>query len=319
MNSDFEAVFEPQPDDYFTQLILEGLANPQKSLPALFLYDERGSELFEDITQLKEYYPTRTEISLLERYANDMASSIAPGATIVEFGSGSSKKTPLLLNALEFPKTYVPVDISKEFLLASAKNLATELPHINIMPVVGDFTQSFDMPEKAKSSCHVGFFPGSTIGNFTPDEAINFLKNARQSLGEGSLFILGVDLIKGEDILVPAYDDDQGVTAQFNLNVLSHLNEAYGGTFDLSKFQHIALFNKEHNRIEMHLKALEDLKFEVAGSSFQLQKGETIHTENSYKYSIEGVKQLAHESGWHLLVSWTDERDLFSLHMMMAK
>lgn len=305
--------------DDFIQLVLHGLSQPQKMIPSLFLYDERGSELFEQITHLEEYYPTRTEIALLERYAKDIASTISPGATIVEFGSGSSRKTPLLLNQLEFPKNYVPVDISRDFLFDAAKKLANDMPHINVIPVHGDFTQPFDMPAKAQTGCHVGFFPGSTLGNFTRPEAQKFLQNAKQSLGQRAIFIAGVDLKKSENILVPAYDDAQGVTAAFNLNLLNHLNETMSGDFDLDAYAHEARFNTEFSRIEMHLRALSDQTITLAGHNFEIADGETIHTENSYKYSLDEFNQLAHQSGWQPLINWTDERELFSLNMLLAK
>jgi len=307
----------------FAADVLQGLSRPQKTLPCAWLYDLRGSELFVDITGLAEYYPTRSEIGTLTRSAGEIARQIGAHATVVEFGSGSSHKTPLLLAALEAPAAYVPIDISAEFLYESLKPLQARFPALRVDPLVADFSKSEDLRNLRKllpaDGRKVGFFPGSTIGNFTPPEATLFLRQAADALGPGSLMLIGVDSTTDPEILVPAYDDARKVTAAFNLNLLVRINRELSGNFRLGDFRHEARFNAEQSRIEMHLVSLIDQDVWVQGKRIQFKAGESIHTENSYKYSEQKFAQLCAAAGWQEIGKWMEtggERGNFGVHLL---
>ena len=303
-------------DTDFLKEVLHGLSLPQKMLPSRFFYDERGSELFEEITRLSEYYPTRTEIALLKSCRASIAAYVPPGAAVVEFGSGSSQKTGLLLEALDRPSAYIPIEISASALYPAAMRIQQNFPDLRVHPILGGFHDLASLKLPSSSEARTGFFPGSTIGNMTPGEAASFLHLARRFLGPGALFIIGADLQKPLDILLPAYNDAQGVTAAFNRNILSRINRELGGDFNPGLFEHLALYNESDGRIEMHLRALRTHYAQAAGQVFEFQEGETIHTENSYKYTVLGFHDLARNGGWTPLRTWIDENNLFSIHLL---
>jgi dimethylhistidine N-methyltransferase len=309
-----EGALLTQPPANFAAAVLDGLSRPQKVIFARFLYDCRGSELFEEITRLPEYYPTRTETSLLEVHGPDVSRLCGPGRVVVEFGSGSSAKTPLLLRHVA-PAAYVPVDISKEFLAASARALAAAHPGLDVLPVAADFSCPFALPPAIVEQPKLGFFAGSTIGNMTPAAAVDLLRAFRTTLGGGSQLLIGVDLRKDPRLIEAAYDDAAGVTAAFNLNLLQRINRELGGDVALDAFRHRAVWNNILGRIEMHLAAARDISFSVAGRRFVMAAGETIHTENSHKYYPEEVALLARVSGWEPIVAWSDPDHLFSLNL----
>jgi dimethylhistidine N-methyltransferase len=294
--------------------VLEGMHSVPKSVPAKYFYDAVGSQLFERITELPEYYPTRCEMRILRRHAADIGDLILPGAALVEFGSGSSKKARILLRAAPKLAAYVPVDICGEMIEQEAAELRPDFPQIKVLPVTADICKPFALPEEAKSApARIGFFPGSTIGNFEPHEAAAFLRNAANILGSGAKLIVGVDLIKSVDVLNAAYNDAEGITARFNLNLLTRINRELRGTFRLDAFEHHAFYNRERHRVEMHLASLRRQKVKVAGETIDFRAGETIHTENSYKYSVESLAALARGVGWLPVNAWTDSRKYFSI------
>ena len=299
----------------FAEAVLDGLSDKPRSIPSRFLYDEAGSALFEEITKLDEYYPTRTEIALLRAYGAEIADCVGPVQTLVEFGSGSSRKTRLLIEALDRLRTYVPIDVSETFLAEATESLEADFEHLTVRPVVGDFTKTRDLDGIAAHR-PLGFFSGSTIGNLTHDEAVGFLDNAAQLLGTGSTFLIGVDLQKSLDILLPAYDDARGVTASFSLNLLSRINRELDGDFDTDRFAHRALYKADAGRIEIHLESLTDQTVRVRGQRFDFAEGERIHTENSHKYTVAGFQDLARRGGWEPAHVWTDRDALFSLHLL---
>jgi dimethylhistidine N-methyltransferase len=301
----------------FASDAVAGLMRQPKQLPPKYFYDAAGSELFEQITRLPEYYPTRTELGILRERAADIAAIIPEHAALVEFGAGTPTKARLLLSGGEFD-AYVPVDISGDFLNAQAHKLRKDFPHLQIYPVIADFTAPFVLPDEVKAMPKVGFFPGSTLGNFEPHEASRFLRGARDILGEGAYMLIGVDLEKNERTLYNAYNDPAGLTARFNLNVLARINRELGGNFDLSAFTHRAIYNRERHRIEMHLISNKPQTVRVQGRSFSFRTGETIHTENSYKYSVDRFIALAKGSGWMPTASWTDPDGMFSVHVLVS-
>jgi dimethylhistidine N-methyltransferase len=296
---------------------IAGLTQQPKQLSPKYFYDVTGSELFEQITRLPEYYPTRTELGILRNQAADIAAIIPDNAALVEFGAGATTKVRLLLNACEFA-AYVPVDISGDFLNAQARGLKKDFPHLQIYPVTADFTTPFALPDQVKAMPKVGFFPGSTLGNFEPHEACRFLRSAREILGQGAQMLIGVDLEKNERVLYDAYNDAAGVTARFNLNVLVRINRELGGNFDLSAFTHRAIYNRERHRIEMHLISNKSQTVRIQGRSISFRIGESIHTESSYKYSLDRFTALAKGSGWTPTASWTDPDEMFSVHALVA-
>ncbi len=304
-------------DPDFVRALSVGLRQKPKSIPCRFFYDTAGSRLFDRICELPEYYPTRTELGLLAAHADEFAGLIGPGAEVVEFGAGSGDKVRLLLDALEQPAIYRPIDISGEFLLSAAQKLARDYHDLSVRPVIADFTQPIPLPAARPGTRRVGFFPGSTIGNFAPAEATRFLRGAARLLRGGGLLI-GVDLVKDREVLCRAYDDSQGVTAAFNRNVLVRANQELGADFDLDRFAHRALFNEAHSRIEMHLVSQGAQCVRIGEEEFSFADGETIHTENSYKYSLEDFRRLAASAGFAPLHVWTDSDRLFSLHWLEA-
>jgi len=304
----------PAGTDAFAADVISGLTAKRKRLPPKYFYDAAGSVLFERITRLPEYYPTRCELALLGQHAPAMASLFPPACALIEFGGGSSRKARILLGAAATVEAYVPIDISGDFLQQDAALLRRDLPRLAVQPIVGDFTRLPDLPPAIAAVPRVGFFPGSTIGNFEPDDAAEFLRRAGLLLGAGSLFLIGVDLVKAPEILHRAYNDAEGVTAKFNLNLLARINRELGADFDLAAFEHQALYDGECSRIEMHLVSTKRQKVGICGERIEFRAGETIHTENSYKYSIESFQALAQASGWSPLTAWTD--GLFSVHAL---
>lgn len=301
----------------FLEDVFAGLSAPRKSLPCKYFYDREGSALFDAICALDEYYPTRTETALLRARAAEIAGLAGRSAALIELGSGSSVKVRLLLDALDRPALYIPVDISREHLMISAARLAGDYPAVTVVPVAADYVQGFALPAGVAAERSVVFFPGSTIGNFRPGEAIGFLHGLGARLGRGVRLLVGVDLRKDKAVLEAAYDDARGITAAFNLNLLARINRELDGTFDLARFAHRALYNDLRGRIEMHLVSLADQTVRVGGRAFRFRRGETIHTENSYKYSVGGFRRLAARAGWQAERSWTDPKGLFSLHWMV--
>ena len=307
---------KPFRDDVFA-----GLGKPQKELPCKYFYDARGSELFNAICRLDEYYLTRTETALLKAHGPEIADLIGAGICLIEYGCGSLVKTRILLDALKDPAAFVPIDISREHLIRSARLLADEYEGLNVRPVVADFTKPVVLPEKALNggAKRVGFFPGSTIGNFDHGAAKIFLKTIADTVGSGGALLIGVDLKKDAAILTRAYDDAGGVTAAFNLNILERINRDLDGGFDLAGFCHQASYNAEEGRIEMHLLSQRQQTVEILGRDFRFRKGETIHTENSYKYTVGEFSDLARAAGFLKSKTWTDADNLFSIHYLVVK
>lgn len=301
--------------DDFGRATLAGLSQPRKTVAARYFYDDRGSRLFEEITRLPEYYLTRTETALLHEHSAAIARMTGRGRPLVEFGAGSAAKTPILLCAAQAP-IYVPVDISAAFLLESMEQLTRTVPGLRVEPVAGDFTKQLRLP--ALQGPLTGFFPGSTIGNFDHRSALDLLRRFHGMLGEGAHLVIGIDTRKDPRLLEAAYDDEAGVTAAFNLNLLERINRELSGTIPVEAFEHRAVWHDGLGRMEMHLMATRAIGFRVAGRTFSMQAGETIHTENSYKYTPEEVRLLARASGWEPLACWCDEDRLFGLHVWAA-
>ncbi len=305
-------------DPAFRHDVLHGLAASIPAIPARWLYDRRGSELFEEITGLPEYYPTRTERALLDRHSPHVARIAGTGAAVVEFGSGSSAKTPLLLRAVK-PSAYVPIDISGEFLRESAASLQTEFPSLSIHPVEADFMRPIELPPQLRGAAKLGFFPGSTIGNLVAATAVDLLRAMKHTLGSGAWLLIGMDRPKDVDVLLRAYDDPAGVTAEFNLNLLHRINMELDGTIPVEAFRHRAIWNDMMSRIEMHLEAMRDVTFSIAGQCFGLKVGDTIHTENSHKYGVRDARLLLKAGGWAVREEWTDEQNQFALILAKAE
>ena len=303
--------------DFLTD-VLEGLSKPQKAVPPKYFYDAEGSRLFEQICDLAEYYPTRTEIALLRRIAPEIAALISPGAALVEFGSGASVKTRVLLDAAPQVAVYAPIDISRAALDDAAAAISRDYPNVLVAPLLEDFTRAISLPAAAHDRPVTGFFPGSTIGNFTPDEARAFLAGARHLLGPGARFLVGIDLVKPAAVLTQAYDDALGVTAAFNKNLLTRINRELGADFDPDAFVHRAVWNPAESRMEMHLDSLADQTVRVAGRSFRFAKGETLHTENSHKFTIDGFAALAKSAGWSLEQTWLSKAPAFAVVSLLA-
>jgi len=301
----------------FAEDVAIGLSKQTKQLPPKYFYDEAGSKLFEQITLLPEYYPTRTELRILRDRSAEIAATVPPGAALVEFGAGATTKVRLMLHQCSFG-AYVPVDISGNFLNEQADGLRKDFPDLAVYPVTADFTKPFALPPEIRDMPKVGFFPGSTIGNFDPHEACAFLKSAREILGENATLIIGVDLEKDERVLHDAYNDAAGVTGKFNSNVLVRINRELGGNFDVPGFIHRAIYNRERHRIEMHLVAKRAQSVRVLGHSYAFRAGESIHTESSYKYSLDRFAALARGAGWTPQASWTDADEMFSVHALKA-
>lgn len=305
-------------DTAFRADVLAGLAQPQKAVPARWFYDARGSELFEDITRLPEYYPTRADTEILSMRGTEIAALTGPGRVVVEFGSGSSAKTPHLLAAVA-PAAYVPIDISGEFLRASSAALAEAHPGLAVIPIEADFMKPVPMPEKLRGAAMLGFFPGSTIGNMVPATGVDLLRSMRGTLGTGAQLLIGMDRVKDPALLTAAYDDAQGVTAAFNLNLLERINRELDGDVPVGAFRHKVIWNDTLARIEMHLEATRDVAFAIAGQRFAMRAGETIHTENSHKYSSRSATMLLLAGGWTPLAEWTDTRGQFAVVLAEAQ
>lgn len=310
------------PTGDFRADVLAGLAARPKRLAPKYFYDKRGSELFDRITGLPEYYPTRTEIGILRRNADEIAKVAGESPLLVEYGSGSSQKIRILLDALSgHDVRYVAIDISREHLLESTEALAEELPQVAVYAVCADYSKPYPLPAEALEGAgrRVAFFPGSTIGNFLPGEALAFLRNTAETLGAGGALLIGADLHKDPAILEAAYDDGQGVTAQFNLNLLNRINRELDADFDLDRFEHRALYDAEAHRIEMHLVSGERQQVRIGEASFGFETGESIHTENSHKFTIDGFRELARSAGFEPGAVWTDADALFSLHWLEVR
>ncbi|MCG6984573.1 MAG: L-histidine N(alpha)-methyltransferase [Thiocapsa sp.] len=309
--------YRPTPADVCAE-VLEGLGRPAKRLSPKLFYDQHGSRLFDAITELPEYYPTRTEIGILREYGSEMADRLGRDNVLIELGSGSSLKIQILLAALR-PRTYLPVDISREHLLESAYALAERFPGLAIRAACADYSAPFRLPLEPDWTDLAAFFPGSSIGNFDPDDARLLLRRVAGLLGAGGRLLIGVDLPKDPAILNAAYDDAQGVTAAFNLNLLTRINRELDGDFDLDAFAHRAFFNAAESRVEMHLVSRVDQRVRVAGAAFDFRAGETIHTESSYKYGTEVFKRLARDAGFLSEQVWTDPEGLFSVHCLRVR
>jgi len=305
-------------DTAFRSDVLRGLSQEPKAVPARWLYDDAGSQLFEDITQLPEYYPTRAETEILQEQSSSFSEMITPGCAVVEFGSGSSVKTPLLLSAID-PAAYVPLDISGDFLRASAKELVAKFPQVPIYPVEADFMRQVRLPSGVSDLPKLGFFPGSTIGNMVPRTAVDLLRNMRETLGVGAKLLIGMDLIKDAAVLEAAYDDAAGVTAEFNYNLVRRINRELGGDIDVDALQHEARWNDEYARVEMHLVAQTDLEFSVLCQSKILAQGESIHTENSHKFNRRTSSMMLLAGGWEPQTRWLDDKEQFSLILAEAR
>ncbi|MEP3225944.1 MAG: L-histidine N(alpha)-methyltransferase [Parasphingorhabdus sp.] len=305
-------------DPAFKSDILRCFDHQSYAIPARWLYDRQGSELFEQITELPEYYPTRTETTLLENYSEDVANFSGIGRAVIEFGSGSSTKTPHLLRAVQ-PSAYVPIDISGEFLTASAAQLQTEFPDLPIYPLEADFMRPLRLPDEVADHPKIGFFPGSTIGNMVARTSVDLLRSMRETLGEGAQLLIGFDRIKDPDVLVAAYDDSAGVTAQFSLNLLLRINRELGGDIPVEQFRHVAVWSDLYARIEIYLECVADVRFEVNDKPVQMSKGDKIHIENSHKYGLRDARLMLRAGGWTPVQDWSDTQDYFSLILADAR
>lgn len=306
------------PDPQFREDVLNGLSAAIPAVPARWLYDHRGSELFDEITRLQSYYPTATETALLKSIAADLSARVPKGMAIVEFGAGSATKTPLLIEAVD-PSAYVPVDISGDYLESSARVIGEQFPALDVYPVAADFARPFDLPAEVGSLPKLGFFPGSTIGNFVPRSATDLLRNFRSLLGTGSLLLIGMDTVKPVERLMAAYDEPEGVTAAFNLNLLERINRELGGNIPVDAFRHEARWNDILSRMEMHLVPIRDVEFEIAGRRFAFAEGQSIHTENSHKYGRRGARLLLLAGGWSPIAEWSDAEEDFSIVLAQAQ
>jgi dimethylhistidine N-methyltransferase len=302
-------------EESFRDAVLAGLGHQPKTLPCKFFYDERGSALFEEICKVPEYYLTRTEIAILDEYADEIARCIGPHGRLIELGSGASIKVRILLRALKEPAAYVPVDISREHLREAAAQLAADFPTLPVIAVCADYTRPFRLPSlPGPTGKQVGFFPGSTIGNFEPEAVVRFLDHCATLLGPGGEMLIGTDLKKDPAILEAAYNDRAGTNAAFNLNLLERVNRELGGDFAVDRFEHVAFYNPGKGRMELYLKSLADQSVAIAGRHFDFAEGEPIHTENSYKYAIPEFRALAARAGFLPVRTWTDKNELFSVH-----
>ena len=308
-------------DRAFRADVLEGLRDRQKAIPARWLYDDAGSQLFEDITQIPEYYPTRAETEILTARGAEFAAAIGAGRAVVEFGSGSSVKTPLLLNAIA-PAAYVPLDIAGDFLRQAADDLSAKFPGLPVYPIEADFMREVDLPDAVSGLPKLGFFPGSTIGNMVPRTAIDLLRSMRATLqadhGVQPMLLIGMDLVKDPAVLEAAYDDAGGVTAEFNYNLARRINRELGGTIPVDALRHEARWNDRMARVEMHLVATRAIRFEISGESFAMAEGETIHTENSHKFTRRSANLLLQAAGWSPRKRWRDSKKQFSLILAEA-
>ena len=314
------AAIEAAPDSgEFLADAVAGLSAFPRTLPCKYFYDETGSQLFDGICELDEYYLTRTETSILEEHGSTMTERIGPGAALIEYGSGSSVKTCLLLDRLRLPAAYVPIDISREHLLTTVVGLRERYPDLRILPVVADYTADFDLPPAMPEARRTAFFPGSTLGNFAPPEARAFLRRIARRVRPGGGLLIGVDLKKDPAELEAAYNDASGVTREFNLNLLARMNRELDADFDLAAFEHRAIWNEEAGRVEMHLESRRDQRVRLGEQVFRFAKGETIWTESSYKFTVEGFARLASEAGFDVLSVWTDPAHRFSVQYLETR
>ncbi len=308
----------PEVEGEFATAVLEGLSKPKKALPCRFFYDDRGSELFEEITRLPEYYPTRTEAQILRSRAGEMVEGFDEGGVLIEFGSGSSVKTEILLERAPPGLTYVPIDVSESALACAKHRLEARFPGLGVRPVIGDFSYPIEIAADLASRPRAGFFPGSTIGNLTPPDAARLLRTFKASLPRESRLLIGIDLKKDARQLVLAYNDAAGVTAQFNLNLLVRIKRELGSSIDMTAFRHEAIYEPREGRIEMHLVSTVEQVVWISGHPFHFGAGERIHTENCYKYSIPQFQQLARSASWAPNRVWTDARQQFSVHELIS-
>ena len=317
--SDSNLSFDDQepPIPNLKEEVIKGLSSSPKTLNAKFFYDEKGSQLFEEITQLPEYYLTRTEISILKNEIQNIKQTLGEETVLIEYGSGSSEKIKLMLEELN-PQAYLPIDISKDFLLSAAEDLSAEFPDLPIHAICADYNEVVNIPTEFANSNKVAFFPGSTIGNFTPEDAKKFLSNVRQTIGDNGGLLIGVDVKKDKTALHNAYNDSQGVTADFNLNMLSNVNELVNADFDLEQYEHDAFYNTEKGRIEMHLKSRSNQVVNIDNVQVTFAKGERLHTENSYKYHVEEFIALASKVGFKSKEVWIDKEEKFSVHYLQV-
>ena len=304
-------------DKDFLNDVIEGLSQNPKTLKPKYFYDNRGSQLFTEICTTPEYYPTRTEIKILNQNAEDIASQIGDNTALIEYGSGALEKIKILLNFLNEPVGLIPVDISEDQLFASAKNLENLYPDLEILPVAADFTKPIPIPGFSHPpKKHVAFFPGSTIGNFEPDLAIQFLEGVTKTIGLDGLLLIGFDLKKDIETLLAAYDDQRGITSSFNKNLLSRINDELGGNFNLDSFEHVARYNENKGRIEMHLKSTTEQTVSINKELFEFLEGETIHTENCYKFTKESFTAMSSKAGLYPVKTWTDDQNLFAVMLL---
>lgn len=308
------------PKGDFLRDVEDGFARDPKSIPPVYFYDRAGSALFDKITTLPEYYVTRTELALLDSIAPELARRAGHGAVVIEPGSGSSVKIRKLLDALGDPAGYVGLDISKDHLIAACDDLAEDYPDLSIGAVCGDFTAGLNIDHlPLPDGRRIIFFPGSTIGNFEPDAARDVLAGFRKGMRPGDAVLIGADRVKSASVLEAAYDDASGVTAAFNLNLLTRINRELDGNIDVGKFRHLSVWNAEKARVEMHLEALEDLQFDVHGKTWTMHRGERLHTENSHKFTPDSFRALAESAGYEVCKTWSDPAELFSLHWLEPK
>ena len=306
-------------DNDFLNDVIEGLSQNPKTLKPKYFYDNRGAQLFTEICTTPEYYPTRTEIKILNQNAEDIASQIGDNTALIEYGSGALEKIKILLNFLNEPVGLIPVDISEDQLFASAKNLENLYPDLEILPVAADFTKPIPIPGFSHPpKKHVAFFPGSTIGNFEPDLAIQFLEGVTKTIGLDGLLLIGFDLKKDIETLLAAYDDQRGITSSFNKNLLSRINDELGGNFNLDTFEHVARYNENKGRIEMHLKSTTEQTVSINKELFEFLEGETIHTENCYKFTKESFTAMSSKAGLYPVKTWTDDQNLFAVMLLRA-
>ena len=305
-------------DPAFRADVINGLSEPIPAIPARWFYDRRGSELFDDITRLPTYYPTRTETALLEARMPEIARLATPACAVVEFGAGSATKTPILLREIK-PRAYVPIDISGDYLRESAGVVDGDFPDLAVYPVEADFTNDVRLPPEIDGLPRLGFFPGSTIGNFVPQSATDLLRHFRNTLGTGSRLLIGMDRVKGVERLIAAYDDPEGVTAEFNRNLLRRINRELDADIPVNAFRHQARWNDMLGRIEMHLVATRNVEFRIEGKRFAFRTGQSIHTENSHKYGPRGARLLLLAGGWTPIAEWTDEDQDFALILAEAE
>lgn len=304
-------------DNDFLNDVIEGLSQNPKTLKPKYFYDNRGAQLFTEICTTPEYYPTRTEIEILNQNAEDIASQIGDNTALIEYGSGALEKIKILLNFLNEPVGLIPVDISEDQLFASAKNLENLYPDLEILPVAADFTKPIPIPGFSHPpKKHVAFFPGSTIGNFEPDLAIQFLEGVTKTIGLDGLLLIGFDLKKDIETLLAAYDDQRGITSSFNKNLLSRINDELGGNFNLDTFEHVARYNENKGRIEMHLRSTTEQTVSINKELFEFLEGETIHTENCYKFTKESFTAMSSKAGLYPVKTWTDDQNLFAVMLL---